>query len=313
MLKWFVGALALLALACGGVSEPSTPVIRDGEGLLELPLVSTSAGRSYKLVGATFAITGPQNTTLTDTSADSVSVALMAGTYSIQMNGNWHVERTDAPGVTVPVTLVSPNPMTFILDEGETRPVRFLFKVPGDGTADVRVGVDSGGWISGTLQFNPRTPPPTYPGGPNIPDPFADVAGKTVPFVISFDSSTVTRSTAGGYKHVDIQTSPVTLQFGGATGAVFQQQFVSALQGQTLSFSMATPFPTSMFIGPVKLENQERGVRLEVFFSDLFPGADAEGYSLLQPTSFNEGAIDFYFAGAGTIGSQISNGTFAPR
>ena len=37
VLKWWVGALALLALACGEVSETSTPVVRDGEGLLELP------------------------------------------------------------------------------------------------------------------------------------------------------------------------------------------------------------------------------------------------------------------------------------
>src|SRR4051812_38712525 len=115
MLKWFVGAIALLVVACGEVAGPSTPVIREGEGLLELPLVSTSAGRSYKLVGATFAITGPQNATITDTSAESVSLPLMAGTYSIKMNGDWHVERTDAPGVTVPVTLVSPNPLTFTL------------------------------------------------------------------------------------------------------------------------------------------------------------------------------------------------------
>ncbi|RKH44629.1 hypothetical protein D7Y23_27295 [Corallococcus sp. AB050B] len=310
-MKWFVGALALLALACGEVSETSTPVIRDGEGLLELPLVSTSAGRSYKLVGATFAITGPQNATITDTSAESVSVALMAGSYSIQMNGDWHVERTDAPGVTVPVTLVSPNPMAFTLGEGETLPVRFLFKVPGDATANVGIGVDSGGWISGTIEFESNLPP--YGGNQGI---FTEVAGKTVPFVISFESSTVTRSMEYGRKRTNIQTSPVTFQLGGSFSVAFQQKFLAVLQGQSMSFFMeADDYNSSRaLVESIWLMNMERGIGFDLYHP-VMPalGLDADGYPLVQSVAIEGGYANFMTMGMGEISGEIRNGTFTPR
>ncbi|MBN8233302.1 hypothetical protein JYK02_37880 [Corallococcus macrosporus] len=308
MLKWFVGAIALLAVACGEVSEPSKPVIHEGEGLLELPLVSTSAGRSYKLVGATFAITGPQNATITDTSAESVSLPLTAGTYSIQMNGDWHVERTDAPGVAVPATLVSPNPMTFTLGEGETRPVRFLFKVPEDGNANVGIGVDSGGWITGTVQFAPRPPP-----SPGLQDVFYELAGKSIPFAISFESATVTRSVEFGRKRVTIDTAPVTVQFGGATGTAFQQQFVAALQGRVMNLRIETSGPSGTVVEPIRLENLERGVSFEIEPSQLNLGVDADGYALLQPTAFNSGFAELSALNSPSVSGPLSSGTFAPR
>ncbi|MBN9682686.1 MULTISPECIES: hypothetical protein [unclassified Corallococcus] len=307
-LKWFVGALALLALACGEVSETSTPVVRDGEGLLELPLVSTSAGRSYKLVGATFAITGPQNATITDTSAESVSLPLMAGTYTIQMNGEWHVERTDAPGVAVPVTLVSPNPMSFVLGEGETRPVRFLFKVPEDGTATVGIGVDSGGWIAGTIEFESR---PTSPGEPW--DVFGELSGKSIPFVISYESATVTRSNEYGYKRIEIQTAPVTFQVGGATGAAFQQRIVGALHGRSMSFFLEASDPTGATAGPIVLENIERAIRFEMGPMAVAFGLDADGYPLMHPAPIATAYARFNDANAGSIYGSLTSGTFSPR
>ncbi|NRD65723.1 hypothetical protein HRD49_28635 [Corallococcus exiguus] len=305
-LKWFVSAIALLALACGEVSESSTPVIREGEGLLELPLVSTSAGRSYKLVGATFAITGPQNATITDTSADSVSLALMAGAYSIQMNGEWHVERTDAPGVTVPVTLVSPNPMSFTLDEGETRPVRFLFKVPGAATADVGIGVDSGGWISGIIQVEQDGPGSS--GGI-----FAELRGKSIPFVISYESATVTRSIEYGRNRVTIQTTPVTFQLGGSIGAAIQQQFVAALQGQSMNFFMEAEYSYGVIVESLRLVNVERGI--EFYFSPSMPGLslDADGYPLLQSVAIEGGFATFSIPNSGSGAGHFTSGTFSPQ
>ena len=111
--------------------------------------------------------------------------------------------------------------------------MRFLFKVPEGGTADVGIGVDTGGWISGTIQFESGSLPP--------PPPFSELAGKSLPFVISFEAATVTRSIESGKKRVTIQTSPVTLQFGGATGAAFQKEVVAALQGRTTSFFLEPP------------------------------------------------------------------------
>lgn len=307
VLKWLVGALALLAVACGEVSETSTPVIRDGEGLLELPLVSTSAGRSYKLVGATFVITGPQNATITDTSAASVMLPLMAGAYSIQMNGDWHVERTDAPGVTVPATLVSPNPMSFALNEGETRPVRFLFKVPGDATVDVGIGVDSGGWISGTLQLGSRPPPPV-----GVPDVFAEVAGKSISFVISYESATVTRSNEYGYKRVNVETSPVTFQVEGAAGEVFQQQFVAALQGRLMNFVLSTDGSSRVIGGPILLANMERGLWLELAPMVTTFGVDADGYPRIQ-TAAIEGYGNLNASGVPSLNGELTHGTLSPQ
>jgi hypothetical protein len=309
MLKWFVGALALLALACGEGSNPSAPVIHDGEGLLELPLVSTSAGRSYKLVGATFAITGPRNVTITDTSADSVSLPLTAGAYSIQLNGDWHVERTDAPGVAVAASLVSPNPMAFALGEGETRSVRFLFKVSEDGTVDVGIGVDTGGWISGTIQFESR--PPTGPGGPE--DIYAGLAGKAVPFVISYESVTVFPTIEYGIKGLIIKTSPVALQFGGSPGVAFQQRIVAALEGRSMTFVLKAVDGTATSVTTLLVQNLQQGtdfaIRLPVPF---YLGEDADGYPLLRPKAFSGGTAEL-FCDEGLLKGVITTGTFAPR
>lgn len=275
-LKCFVGAIALLAVACGGSSMPSTPVLQAGEGLLELPLVSTTAGRGYRLVGATFAITGPQSVTVTDTSADTVSVPLMAGVYSIQLNGPWHVERTDAPGQPVPVTLVSPNPLTFALGEGQARPVRFLFKVAGDATADVGFNVDSGGWIAGSIAFE-QVPP-------GASGPFVELAGTTVPFVISFESSTVNRGSWG--PELDVETSPITVQFGGAASGFLADQLAPALEGAPLFMHLSrnSGQQTSVSIAP--LGRPQADFRLHLFPLAMDGGVDAEGYPALQLYDF---------------------------
>ncbi|RKH69793.1 hypothetical protein D7W81_10390 [Corallococcus aberystwythensis] len=308
MLKWFVGAIALLAVACGEVSETSTPVLRDGEGLVELPLVSTSAGRSYKLVGATFAITGPQNTSVTDTSAETVSVPLIAGAYSIQLNEGWHVERTDAPGVTVPVTLVSPNPMTFTLGEGETRPVRFLFKVPEDGTANVGIGVDTGGWISGTIQFEPYVGP--LPADP--PDYFAELRGKSVPFVINFESATVTRVDEYWSKRVLVETGPITFQFGGAPSAVLQQ-FASALRGLPLYFTLEGGSQGAGWVPMIHLQHPSGSFMMDLEVSRALVEVDSEGFPLMTPFSFNESNLTFIRQFMGNASGTVNNGTFSPR
>lgn len=300
-LKCFVGAIALLAVACGGSSMPSTPVLQAGEGLLELPLVSTTAGRGYRLVGATFAITGPQSVTVTDTTADTVSVPLMAGVYSIQLNGPWHVERTDAPGQTVPVTLVSPNPMTFTLGEGQARPVRFLFKVPGDATADVGFNVDSGGWIAGAIAFEPLPP--------GVSSPFTEIAGTTVPFVISFESSTVTRKSWG--PELDVETSPITVQFGGAASGFLADRLAPALEGAPLLMHLSrnSGQQTSIAITPLGRPGAE--FRLNLWPLAMEGGVDPQGYPALQLYSF-QGMADVLTVNGpsgmlrGTVSGQLS-------
>ncbi|WP_193428897.1 hypothetical protein [Corallococcus soli] len=282
---------------------PANPTLLPGEGLLELPLLSTTtAGRSYKLVGATFVITGPQSVTLTDTTVDSVSTPLMAGLYSIQMTGPWHVERTDAPGQTVPATLVSPNPMSFTLGEGETRPVRFLFKVEGDGTADVGFRVDHGGWISGSITFDPLAP-----GESEI---FAELAGTTVPFVISYESAVVDRS----WGMVSVETSPITAQFGGASELLLKQ-LVPSMNGNSMHLQLYRTQPGGvMYLPFIELGAPGAPARLQLELGVLSVINDADGYPVLQPYSMQgvarvvarENSGDGYLQG-------VVNGQFSPQ
>src|SRR5262249_1816521 len=97
---------------CGGGS--TEPVVPEGSGRLELPLIAQGPdGGPYQLVNATFIITGPQNLTITHTSSDEVTVPLIAGVYSIRLDGNWHLDRSEERGQPIPAELFSPNPMTF--------------------------------------------------------------------------------------------------------------------------------------------------------------------------------------------------------
>ncbi|MCY1044712.1 hypothetical protein OV208_25575 [Corallococcus sp. bb12-1] len=201
------------------------------------------------------------------------------------MTGSWHVGRTDAPGQPVPATLVSPNPMSFTVGEGQTRPVRFLFKVAGDATADVGFSVDHCGWISGSIEFEQM-------GGPQDTSLFASLRGTTVPFVISFASSTVTRVPGSGEKRVEVVTSPVPLQFGGTASDALQSRVVPALEGLPLVLRMTrTPFNSEVEIEPIRLENMEMGTRLGIEAEPVDGAGGSEGYPALQPLVF-EGFFD---------------------
>ncbi|NNC14168.1 hypothetical protein HJC22_00290 [Corallococcus exiguus] len=315
-------AIVLLAVACGGSSVQPSPIMQKGEGTLELPLVSTSAaGRTYKLVGATFVITGEQSVTITDTSADTVSVPLIAGDYSIQMNGSWHIERTDAPGQTVQATLVSPNPMRFTLAEGEMRPVRFLFKVPGEILTDVGFSVDDGGWISGSFKFGPRPPPPPY-FPPDYLGFFNELWEKTVPFVISFESTTATRAEEDFRKLLIIQTSPITLQFGGEHSDVLQHQVIPAFQGLPMQFILEadTSQPISyVYMRPVELTSVsgELALQMDLYLPGLL-GMDMDGYPRFPNATSFDGSVGMVLPGNPTfygnsIYGSIIEGSFAPR
>ncbi|WP_148282222.1 hypothetical protein [Corallococcus coralloides] len=317
-----MAAIALLAVACGGSSEQPTPIMRQGEGVLELPLVSTTAsGRSYKLVGATFVITGAQSVTLTDTSADTVSVPLIAGDYSISMNGSWHIERTDAPGQTVQATLVSPNPMRFTLAEGEMRPVRFLFKVPGELNTDVGFSVDDGGWISGSFKFGARPPPPPY-FPPEYLGFFNELWEKTVPFVISFESVTTTRAEEDSRKLLIIQTSPITLQFGGEHSDILQHQVIPAFRGLPMKFILEAESsqPISyVHMRPVELTSLsgELALQMDLYITELL-GLDLDGYPQFPRATSVEGSVGMVLPGNPTfygnsIHGSIIEGTFSPR
>ncbi len=272
--------MAVLMMACGGAPSPQEPrEPQAGEGVVQLPLITTSAdGQRYRLVGATFAITGTQSATITDTSLDTVSVPLPAGNYSIRLEGNWSIERVDAPGQPVQASLISPNPMAFSLSERETRAVRFLFKVPGHGTADVGFTVDTGGWFKGTLNF--------YPMDPNSPDnALASLGGTNVPFMISWSTATVTRSTMGSDKALNVNAGPLTIQFGGPYSELLHDRIAPALQSVPLYFDIIAMNDGRLFFTGFNLEQfqgERFGLRMEAPM--YFTGAlDADGYPAPRP------------------------------
>ncbi|MFP2926866.1 hypothetical protein ACLESO_17035 [Pyxidicoccus sp. 3LG] len=276
-------ALALLVWACGGASSTEKLEPLPNEGVLQLPLTTTSTdGQRYRLVGATFAITGTQSLNITDTSADTVAVPLPAGTYSIRLEGQWRLERVEAPGQTVLASLMSPNPTAFSLAEGETRSVRFLFKVPGNGTADVGFTVDSGGWLSGTFDFEPLPEP--------VPENSLSVlAGTSVPFIISWDTATLTRDSSFGERHLRVATGPITVQFGGAYSELLHDRLAPALQGSgPLQFSLfAFPYGEVEFSG-LEMHPQPGG-QFELIMQDALVGSavlDSEGFPAARPFDF---------------------------
>lgn len=273
--------LALVVVACGGETVTMDP---QEAGTLQLPLSSTAAdGKVYRLVGATFNITGTQTVTVTDTAADTVQTPLQAGSYSIELASGWTMERADAPGVAVPATLLSPNPLPFFVKKGETTQVRFLFKLPGDGTADVGIHVDSGGWFSGTIQFD------SLDGDTGPSNPYAELVGRTVPFVISFESFTVTRD--GWDKMSHMETGPATIQFGGAPSEQLQR-VAASLKGKPFFFSLRAESGGRLSFYGSSLFNPEGDLQFEILSSsERFPGVvDGDGYPVFGPFAFEAGA-----------------------
>jgi hypothetical protein len=244
-------------------------------GTLQLPLTSPAAdGKVYRLVGATFNITGPQTVTVTDTAADTVQTTLLAGGYTIELASGWRMERADAPGTAVPATLLSPNPLTFTVKKEEISQVRFMFKLPGDGTADVGIHVDSGGWLAGTVNVE------VVSGPLDDTNPYAGLVGKSVPFLISFESFTTSRDSGPS---TVVHTGPVTVQFGGIPSESLER-VAASLKDSMLSFTLRRESGGTVSFGGGLLENPAADIRL-----DLFPGftffaglMDADGYPVFR-------------------------------
>lgn len=272
--------LALFVVACGGGSVTTD---EQTEGTLQLPLTASSSdGSVYRLVGATFNITGTQTVTLTDTSADTVQTPLTAGTYTVELTGPWTMERMDAPGTAVAASLMSPNPLPFVVTKGETTVVRFLFKLPGNGTAEVGIQVDSGGYLAGTFHVTERI-------NPYYPNEWDALVGKDVPFLISFETATYTRNESYG-KYLDVFTGPVTVQFGGPYSELLQRA-ASSMKGGSFGFSLAASsgpgsiqYFAGMFFYPAP---GPQAFRFDLGSSNPFQGSlDSQGFPSLRPFQF---------------------------
>ncbi len=291
--------LALLVVACGG---ETVTVDEQTVGTVQLPLTSPSSdGKVYRLVGATFNIQGPQTVTVTDTSADTVQTTLVAGAYTVELAGAWRLESTDAPGTTVAAQLLSPNPLPFSVTKGQTTQVRFQFKLPGNGSADVGIVVDSGGWIAGTFHFTEQV----YEDPRN---PFAELVGKSVPFLINMQSVTAVKDTWG--QNLYVSSTSTTVQFGGPHSAALERAAAS-LKGAPIFFTLrAYPGGAIEFAGLNFESNGMERYKIELSPSGPIPGTlDSEGYPALRSFQYNASSASLTDGYAGVRGTASVNGS----
>ncbi|ATB34370.1 hypothetical protein [Melittangium boletus] len=267
--------LALVVVACGGAVETETQTSETG-GTLQLPLTTPGPeNKTYRLVGASFNITGPETVAITDTSADTLNVPLEVGDYAIEIGGTYHLERADEPGKPVSAQLISPTTLTFAVTKATTTQVRFQFKLAGSGTADVGFSVDNGGFISGTFHVDHASAPPD--GSPL----FTSLVNKDIPFTLSYSTATITKEDYGA-KTLSVLTGPIFVQFGGVDSAGLTRDVAPAFNGQQLAFQLrAEPDGRVTFSGIQLYGSPERRFDLHVQMGAPFTAPlDSEGYPL---------------------------------
>ncbi|WP_309893787.1 hypothetical protein [Archangium sp.] len=213
-----------------------------------------------------------------------------------------------APGVTVPAQLLSPNPLPFFVDKDQPTEVRFQFKLASEGSADVGIRVDQGGWLSGTLQFTELV----NPGGP--PGPFDELVGKSVPFLITYESATIRKENYSG-KELSVTADRTTFQFGGPPSAVLARAAVS-MKGTPIMFGLRASSNGSVVLSglyPLMPPNPD-AFRLEMMGSSQpFMGQlDGEGYPTPRPFEAQTDFVTLRDASNsnGVRGTAIVNGTF---
>ncbi|NTX63990.1 hypothetical protein HUA74_25370 [Myxococcus sp. CA051A] len=277
-------AFALLVAACGGSSGPPSEY-EPGKGAMQLPLLtSSSEGKTYRLVGATFELTGPQNATITDISEETLSIQLPTGLYYIELKGDYHLEEVTAgePGKRIEALMISPNPLQFTIAEKETTTVQFIFKIVLPGTVDVGIRVDKGGWITGQVEFTK-----VYQGG--RPCSCVYMEGQSRPFAFSFESVTLTRLAPGpdGTLNLEVTTGPLTPQFGGDYLEPLHYNVGIGLSGHTMTFKLsAQPDSNSVSLAGL-LANSNFGFRAGPV-SPAFTGTvDSQGYPTPQAFQFD--------------------------
>jgi hypothetical protein len=147
----FVLALSSACLLAGCSADDQGAETSVKTGSLELPLVSSAGGHTYRLYSGYINLYGPSYSYIDITGdAPSVSTSLTTGHYTAYLNYP-ALERDDGTGTFVPVqsTLLS-NYVEFDIYDGTTSSISFAFQTDGAlvrigaGALDVRVDVTEG-------------------------------------------------------------------------------------------------------------------------------------------------------------------------
>ncbi|MCP3164073.1 hypothetical protein [Myxococcus qinghaiensis] len=277
-------ALALLVIACGSPSEPPSEY-EPGKGAVQFPLVTTSPeGKTYRLVGATFEITGTENRSLTDTGEDTLSIQLPMAMYNVEIKGDYHLEELtpNAPGKRVRSTLTSPKSVRVAVIENRSTTVQFLFRVLEPGTAEVGFSVDKGGWLIGQMEFTK-----VHVGG--RPCSCTYMEGQSRPFAFGFESVTLTRLAPGpdGTLNLEVTTGPLTAQFGGDYLEPLHYNVGGGLSGHTMTFRLsAQPDSHSVSLAGL-IANSSFGFRAGPVSPAFTGSVDSQGYPTPQAFQFD--------------------------
>lgn len=151
----FLLALSSTCLLSGCSAPEDSAEASVKTGSLELPLVSSAAGHTYRLVSGYLYLYGPSYSPYVDLTGDepSVSVSLATGHYTAYLNSP-ALARDDGTGNFVPVqaTLLT-NGVGFDIYDGTKSSIAFEFQTDGalvrvgEGGVDIRVDVTEGAGV----------------------------------------------------------------------------------------------------------------------------------------------------------------------
>ncbi|AKF85357.1 hypothetical protein MFUL124B02_11490 [Myxococcus fulvus 124B02] len=165
--------------------------------------------------------------------------------------------------------------------------------------------IATGGSISGTLTFTQHEGPPD--------SEFASLVGKSVPFVIRFETPRVVRE-GGGPKAISVETGPIAVQFSGPDGALLQEHVSPFFEGQSFLFRVTNLPDGYQVLSTFLIEGVGSGTPLDFVSheSQPFMGTmDPGGYPEATPFEFQSTMV-FSLHAFGDLGGTFS-GTVVPR
>jgi len=161
-----LGVLALTA-SVTGCSSGGDQGAESETGKVSMQLTGQTNGNTYRLRNARFDVTGPTATVLdseSDLMATTLNATLSTGSYSINLEPGWSLERSDAGMFeVVDATLVSPNPKDFQILGGGTTNIAYQFSTNGTivtigtGQLSVSISVIENGGTGAACSFSSQT------------------------------------------------------------------------------------------------------------------------------------------------------------
>jgi hypothetical protein len=280
----------------GGEAQ-ETPVA--GIGTLEIPLSTTTpSGDQYRLVGATFDVTGPDfSEQIVDQPDDLlISRAVPIGVYDVELQGRYHLEKNvDGMWTTVPALLVSPNPQAglVVASDAVTQAI-FRFRtregevVFAPGELEILIEVEPAGALCGagtaclTGGFTLATDLPVVNEVPST-GAFAHLLGVPVTFGVSFVPGPIEPDVMPFGRCVRMAAEQVQVAFAGDPTGFLQSVFAPNLAGSQAFLSFCSDGFGGVTFDGVNFFDTPNQWGFELGSTPVSLGLDGAGYPI--PTS----------------------------